>query len=159
MDTPTGFLAFLTFIKNSSYGVAFIVGSEFLGFEPQAGSILITLMLIDTIMGTIRSAVVNGLPSITSSIGTRGLLSKILTLVGLISLAFAFKGIGYDALAAINGVVSVFILAEAYSIIGNIHSALTGKPKVEYDAMAFLVGIVKSLLEKAVGKSTAQLNK
>lgn len=152
MDTPTGFIGFLTLVKNSSYGVAFILGSEFLGFEPQAGSILVTLMLIDTIVGTIRSASVNGLPSITSSVGTRGLLSKILTLVGLISLAFAFKGLGYNALAAIQGIVSVFILAEAYSIIGNIHSTITKKPKAEYDAMAFLVGVVKSLLEKAVGK-------
>ena len=157
MDTPAGFLGFLTIVKNSSYGMAFIVGSEFLGFEPQAGSILITLMLTDTIVGTVRSAVVNGMPSITSSVGTRGLLAKILTLVGLISLAFAFKGVGYNAIAAIQGIVSVFILAEAYSIIGNVHSTITKKPKVEYDAMAFLVGTVKSLLEKAVGKSTAQV--
>lgn len=157
MDTaPTGFLAFLVFIKNSSYGVGFILSANYLGFDPHAGSILITLMIADTVVGTIRSAVVKGMPSITSSIGTRGLLSKILTLVGLISLAFAFKGIGYDPVAAIQGIVTVFILAEAYSIIGNIHSTITKKPKVEYDAMAFLVSVVKSLLEKAVGKSTAQ---
>ena len=149
---PSAFLSYLVFIKNSSYGVAFILSTAYLGFDPHAGSILITLMVLDTIVGTIRSATVNGLPSITSSVGTRGLLSKILTLVGLISLAFAFKGIGYNPVAAIQGIVSVFILAETYSIIGNIHSTITKQPKQEYDAIAFLVSMVKGLLEKAVGK-------
>lgn len=152
METPTAAIFLATILKNSSYGVAFIVGAEFLGFTPDAGAVLITLMIIDTVAGVTRSAAVNGLPSITSSIGTRGLLAKILTLLGLISLAVAFKGIGYDAQAAIQGVVTVFILAELYSIVGNIHSILTKKPKAEYDAMAFLVGVVKTALQKAAGK-------
>jgi phage-related holin len=145
-------LSVASVLKNSAYGVAFIIGSEYLGFKAEAGAVLITLMIIDTCAGIARSAAVNGLPSITSSIGTRGLLAKILTLVGILSLAIAFKGIGYDAQNAVQGIVAVFILAETYSIVGNIHSILTGKQKAEYDAMAFLVGIVKNALQKTAGK-------
>lgn len=141
-------IALLTLIKNSSYAVGFVVASNFLGFAPQEGSILLTLMVIDVVTGVVRSCILHGGPSIRSSIGTRGVLAKILTLTGLITLAITFKGIGYSATAAIQGIVTVFILAESYSILGNIHSSLTLKEKKEYDAVAFLVGIVRRMLEK-----------
>lgn len=152
METTASQVTLTTVLKNSSYGVAFVFGAEFLSFSPDAGFVLIVLMLIDTFTGVIRSAIVNGRPSVQSSIGIRGLLSKMLTIVGLISFALTFKGVGYDPGAAIQGVVVVFIFAELYSIVGNIHSSLTKQPKSEYDAMAFLVGIVGKLLEKAQGK-------
>lgn len=154
---PNTALNTLTIAKNTSYGIAFLLSADFLGFDPTAGAILLTLMTIDVFTGTIRSASVNGLPSIKSSVGTRGLLAKILTIAGLLSIALAFKGVGFDPTGAVSGITSVFILAEAYSIIGNIHSTITKKPKAEWDAVAFLVSLTRRALDKYAGKAKDEI--
>ena len=135
-------------IKNTTYGVAFLFSADFLGFDAQAGLVLGILMVVDVVTGIIRSAIVNGGPTVTSSIGTRGLLKKVLTISGLISFALAFKGIGFAPEIPISGIVSVFILAELYSIIGNVHSALTKQTKSEYDAVKYLIEFVGGALER-----------
>jgi phage-related holin len=135
-------------MKNSSYFLVYIWVTAFLSIEPQASAILLTLMVVDVITGIVRSAVLNGMVSIKSSIGTRGLLAKILTISGILSVALAFKGVGFEPSHAVGGIIAVFILAETYSILGNVHSAITRVPKNEYDAVAFLIGLVRSLLEK-----------
>lgn len=153
MNTHTTAPTILEILKNSSYGLAFLFSADFLGFDGSAGAVLLLLMIADFVTGTIRSAVVNGLPSIKSSIGTKGLLAKILTIVGIVSLALTFKGIGVDPGASMSGIISVFILAEAYSILGNVHSTLTGQPKSEYDAVAFLIKIARTALDKLADKT------
>ena len=49
-----------------------------------------------------------------------------------------------------QGAVTVFILAEAYSVLGNVHSVRTGKPKMEFDAVAVILTQVRALIEKVV---------
>lgn len=140
-----------TNVKNSSYVVAFVYATTYLGFEPKALAALMALMLIDTITGVIRSVVLHGGTSVTSSLGTRGLLAKLLVISGLMSLGIASIGVGFDSdiiRPMISGVVIVFTLAELYSILGNVHSAMTRTPKSEYDAMGFLVRTVRDVLMK-----------
>ena len=100
----------------------------------------------------IRSFVVNGGSSITSSVGIRGLLAKILTITAIFSFALAAKGVGFNVGSTIQGVVMVFTLAETYSIIGNVNSAITGKAKVEFDAVAYMLQKVKDLLDSLTAK-------
>lgn len=137
-------------LKNLSYVAVFMVSLEWLGFSPQAMWIFAALMVIDVFTGIIRSARLNGCASIKSSAAKRGLISKILTITALFSVALAGKGVGFDMSGMLQGAVNVFILAELYSILGNIHSARTCEPKVEFDAVAFMLKQVKALLDKLV---------
>lgn len=147
--------AHIAAIKNSTYVAAFVLANQYMGYHPESMAILMTLMLVDTITGTIRSGVVNGGPSVTSTIGTKGLLSKILLLTSIFSFGFAMKGIGFELeniRSLMHSVVVVFILSEVYSVVGNVHSTLTRKPKAEYDALAWLLRLIRDTLIKVTGK-------
>jgi toxin secretion/phage lysis holin len=134
--------------KNLSYVIVFVTTVEWLGFDPQALVLFTVLMGIDVVTGIVRSCVTEGCESIRSSIGIRGVLSKLLILIALFSVAITARSIGFDARDLVMGAVNVFTLAELYSILGNIHSARTGQKKVEFDAVAFLLRRVKDLLDK-----------
>lgn len=143
-------LSLLAIIKNISYVAAFIATVEWLGFNAQALTIFIMLMLIDVFTGVVRSCVNEGCHSIKSSIGIRGVLSKILLLTALLSMALTSKAIGFEPKLLAQGTVNVLILAELYSILGNIHSAKTGKKKVEFDVVKYMLDRVKELLNNAL---------
>jgi phage-related holin len=139
-----------TLFKNASYVLAFIAASEWLGFQPFALSVFVILMIIDVITGIVRSWLCEGCKSIKSSIAISGVLSKLLLLVALFSTAIAGKAVGFDMQMLVDGSVTVLILGELYSILGNIHSARTGAKKVEFDAVAYMLSSVKKLLTKAL---------
>lgn len=134
------------FVKNMSYVAAFVASVEWLGFNAQSLSIYMALMFLDVATGVTRAAIVDGCRSVKSSIGIRGVLSKILVLTGLFSLGLAGKGVGFDMSPLVQGAVTVFILAELYSILGNIYSIRTKKRKVEFDAIAWLLHQVRETL-------------
>lgn len=136
--------------KNLSYVVAFVASLEWLGLNPQEISIFATLMVIDVFTGIARAAVVEGGRSVRSAILKRGILAKLLVLTALFSVALAGKGVGFDMTDLVQSAVSVLILGELYSILGNIYSVRSGKQKVEFDAVAFLFARVRDLLEKAL---------
>ncbi len=140
----------LTTLKNLSYLGVFFVTTEYLGFNPEALSVLIVLMSVDVATGVIRACAQEGCRSIKSSIGMRGVLAKILVLTGLFCVALAGKGVGFDMNGLVQGAVNIFILSELYSVLGNIHSARTGKKKNEFDAVAYMLNSVKDLLRKYV---------
>ena len=135
-----------TSAKNISYVLGFIYASQYLGFNPDSIATLMFLMIVDVVTGVTRSALVNGAVSIKSSVGIKGLLTKILVLTGLFSFALALKSVGFEAQSMAQGIVMIFILAETYSILGNIVASINKSNKVEYDAVAFLMSRVKSLL-------------
>lgn len=141
---------FWAFAKNTSYVLAFIASIEWLGFDPQSLGIYAALMIIDVITGVLRAGMVDGCRSVTSANGKRGVLSKILALSGLFAVGLMGKGVGFDVAGIMQGVVTVFILAETYSILGNVYSARTGKPKLEFDAIAWLTLQIRELLLKFV---------
>lgn len=134
--------------KNASYAVAFILSLEYFGFRPESIYVFATLMMIDVVTGVIRSSIVDGGKSIRSSTLQNGLLSKLLLMLVPFTIALAGKGVGFEMQGVAQGAVTILILSEAYSIVGNIHSALTRKPKQEYDAVALILSGIKSLLEK-----------
>ncbi len=142
--TLTGIAAF----KNLSYVVAFIAASQWLGFNPLALSVLGFLMVMDVMTGVTRAYYVTGGQSIRSSIFKRGIIAKMLLISALISTALAGKGVGFEVHQLAQGFVSVLILGELYSILGNIHSIRSGTVKVEFDAVAWLLEKVKEMLTK-----------
>lgn len=147
---PHDVAALVIAIKNLSYVAAFIVGVEYLGFNPESLSILVILMIVDIIMGISRVYLIEGGRAIRSSILKKGVLAKILLITGLFSIGLAGRGFGMELQQFAQGVVSVLILGELYSILGNIHSARTGEPKVEFDAVVWMLGKVKTLLDKLI---------
>lgn len=149
MEPATNILTPVAVLKNISYVAAFFATAAWLGFKPESLSIFIVLMILDVIFGTIRAGVVNGGGSIKSALLSRGVLAKLLLLGVPVTRALALKGVGYSPEMLAQGVVNVLILSEAYSILGNIHSALTLKPKNEFDAVAYILGFIKTLLDKA----------
>lgn len=146
--TETSSLGIWALIKNSTYFIAFTWSVTSLGFEPGALGIYATLMITDVITGVTKSYVLLGGQSVTSKLAKDGVLKKILALVGLFSVGLAGQGVGFNMSNFVQGAVTVFILAECYSILGNIHSARTGNVKVEFDAVAWLLGKIGELLNK-----------
>jgi toxin secretion/phage lysis holin len=139
-----------TIFKNLSYVLAYIATVEWLGFNPLSLNIFVALMIIDVITGVVRACQVEGCHTLKSSIGIRGVLSKILLLTALFSIALTAKGMGYTVDNLVQGAVSVLTLGELYSILGNIHSARTGKPKQEFDAVTYLLSKVKDSLKQVL---------
>ena len=143
-------ITFWTAVKNLSYIAVFIASIEWLGFNPQSLTIFGGLMLMDVVTGVARSIAVDKGNSFTSALLKRGLISKFLLLSALFSIALASKGLGYQVDILVQGAVNVLMLGELYSILGNVHSARTGLPKHEVDAVAWLLAGVKKILRNYV---------
>jgi hypothetical protein len=136
--------------KNSSYLLVFFASLEYLGFNPEALGILGTLMLLDIATAIARVWLNEGGQNIRSSVLKRGITAKLLLITGLFAVAISSKGFGLDMQQFAQAVVSVLTLGELYSILGNIHSARTGETKVEFDAVAWMLGRVKEMLAKLI---------
>lgn len=137
-------------IKNSSYVLAFFWGFEYLGFEAESMTILIILMILDICTAIARVWLNEGGRQIKSSILKKGVAAKILLITGLFAVAISSKALGFEVQHFAQGVVSVLILGELYSVLGNIHSARTGAPKVEFDAVAYMLARVKEMISNVI---------
>jgi small basic protein len=141
-------IATITTLKNTTYVIVFLATIEYLGFNPESVALFTTLMVIDVFTGIVRACAQEGCQSVKSAIGVRGILAKILLLAGIFSVGIAGKGAGFAMQGTLQGVINVLILAELYSVWGNIHSALSGKKKNEFDAVAFILKQIKAALIK-----------
>jgi hypothetical protein len=143
-------VGFVVFLKNLSYVGAFLAGIEWLGFNPQTLLLLGILMGIDIVTALFRVSKNEGGSAIKSSAFREGLTSKFLLFSGLFAIAITTKGVGFDLRLFAQGTISVIMLFELYSILGNIHSWRTGKPKVEFDVMSVLLRKLRDLIDSAV---------
>lgn len=132
-------------IKNIGYFLAFIIGAVELSTE--AFAIFGVLIVIDTITGILRSSRVFGARSVTSLKLTSGVISKLLIIGVPLIIAWAGKGAGIPMGALAQGALSMLILAEAYSILGNIHAIRTGKNVKEFDAINWVLEKVRTTIE------------
>lgn len=121
---------------------------KWLGFNAESVTILTVLMIIDIITGVMCAYILEGGRSITSRALSIGLLKKVMILLVLFAVALVGKGIGFDMAGLVQGCVSVFIISEAYSVIGNVQSARTGKKKVEFDAVSLTLAKIGDMLKK-----------
>lgn len=134
-------------VKNLLYLPAFL-----LGLDSQAVFILAALMLFDVITGVMRTYIVHGGHSIKSYRLAAGILSKVLILSVPLVLVWGGKGAGINFLPIAQGTLTVLVLAEVYSILGNIQSARLGKDVMEFDAVNFIIIRLRDWLEDMVVK-------
>lgn len=135
-------------LKNLSYIAAFLVAVEYLGLSSTAVGMLAVLLIIDFITGVIRAGFVDGAKTLRSSTGMRGMVAKAIVFIIPFVLAIAGRGAGMDLTAIAASSITIFILSTTYSILGNIHSLSTGKPKQEIDAISWLYRTVGDMLKK-----------
>lgn len=139
-------MTFWAMAKNGTYVAAFFMSLQYLGFHPESLAIFTVLMMVDFVTGVARSSKVDGGQSVTSEGWRVGIVKKVLTMTALFTLGLTGKGVGFDIATVVQGSVTVLILAEAYSILGNIHSYMTGKPKDEFDAISVILNSVGKIL-------------
>jgi len=139
-----------TGLKNAGYVAVFVASLNFIGVVPQTMVLFAALMIIDLITGIIRSATNNGCRSIKSSVARNGIVAKMLLLLTVFSIGITSALLGYDAGTYVQAAIAILSLGELYSIIGNVHSTRTGKPKVEFDAVSVILQKVKAVLDKTI---------
>jgi toxin secretion/phage lysis holin len=147
---PSAPVSLFVALKNISYVGLFLVALQYLNLSHEAVVILGILLLVDVITGVWRAAAVDGVRSVKSSIGTRGALGKILVFIVPFVIAAAGRGAGVDLSPLASASLTIFIVNTAYSILGNVHSIGTGKPKVEYDALDYVYRKVGEVLKKLI---------
>ena len=136
--------------KNLLYIPMFVVG---VGLSWDAIAILAVFMVADTFLGVLRSILLHGGNSFRSRLLAHGIVSKILVLFVPVLLVYTGIGIKIDFLPIAEGVITVLILSETYSILGHIQSVRTGKEVKEYDAVSMVLKSTRALLEKLLVNS------
>lgn len=132
-------------IKNISYIPIFLVGLPIHNF-----GILLGFIIADMFTGVIKSYILMGGRSITSRRFSVGLMSKLLLLLIPLILAHSGSAVGIDLTFVATGALSMLILSEAYSIMGNIVAIHTGKEYKEFDAVTFVLKRIQKTLEKLI---------
>jgi len=138
----------VTSLKNTSYIAAFAASVTYIGIVPETMALFALLMVIDVITGIARSAFNKGCRSINSRTARKGIVAKLMLMLAVFSIGITAKILGYDASGYVQATMVILSLGELYSIIGNIHSMRTGKPKVEFDAVSLLLKKVRTMLDK-----------
>ena len=137
----------ITIAKNSVYVPAFLIGLPL-----DSVGILGFLIVIDVFTGIIKSGTIHGWRSIKSQKAKNGILAKLVLMLVPIVLMVAGKGIGVDFILVAKGSFALLILAETYSILGNIHSIHSGKEMDEFDAVQFVLLQIRGALERIIKK-------
>lgn len=139
-----------TIAKHFSYIAAFIVG---LGLSPDSIGILAVFMVLDTVVGVVRSTILHGGNAFRSRLLAHGIISKLLVLFVPILLVYTGRGAGINFLPIATGTISILILAEAYSILGHIQSIRTKQDVKEFDAISMVLANVRAGVEKLLATS------
>lgn len=140
----------LKLAAHGGYVAAFFATTTYLGINHESILVLAAVILLDIITGVLRAATVEGWRAITSSKFSAGVLAKLLLILIPITLALAGRGVGLDLALLAQGAISVLILSQVYSIIGNIHAIQTKGDKSEFDAVAVIMRWLRDLLEKSI---------
>lgn len=133
----------LTILKNLGY-----IPVAFLGLSTESYGILAALMVVDTITGVIRAGVVHGWRSVNSHNLSFGVLSKMCLIATPFIVAIAGRGAGVDLTLVAKGALSMLILSEAYSILGNTQAIRIRKDIREFDAINIILSRLRAMIEK-----------
>jgi phage-related holin len=139
-------------LKHVGYGIAFIIGTA--GLPSESFQILAGLMVADTITGIIRVGRIHGWQSVRSSRLGAGVVSKMVIIGAPVVIAWAGKGAGIDLTPVASAALSILILSEAYSILGNMHATHIGKDVKEFDAVAYLLKATRGYFETLLRDGT-----
>lgn len=134
-----------TMLKNGSY-----LAALFLGLDARAYAILAVFIILDTITALIKVSVIYGGKHIKSSKLAGGVISKLLLLLIPLVLVWTGEGIGLNLLPVAGSALTIFILSEVYSILGNIYAIRTGKESEEFDAVSSVLRALQRLIVRVL---------
>lgn len=123
---------------------------QFLDIDAKKLSILVMLMCIDMVTGTFKAYSIK--ENITSRRWIAGFLSKLLVLLVPFTIALMAKGVEFDIKWFIGFSISLMIVSESYSILGNIYTFRTGEEVAEIDALSYLIKKIREVLENMIEK-------
>lgn len=142
----------INIIKNWLYLPAFLIAIGLPEFLSWAISSLTFLMIVDVFTGMLASARIDGIDGLTSRKMLGGIVAKTTILILPFVVVLIGKGLGVDLFSYIRGVVSLLVLAEAYSVVGNIYSAKNQQRLPEVDFISIVLKKIRdfiiNLLEK-----------
>ncbi len=150
MEATSTAISIKAAVLNGAYVSAFLAGMEFLGLMPLSVAILMLFIFFDIVAGILKSYALYGGSSIKSSVFERGIIAKALVICIPLNIALAGKGVGLDLVPIAQGTITVLILSELYSLLGNWYAIRTGKERIEFDAVAYVVGQLKGFLKKLI---------
>lgn len=140
----------VTTLKLASYP-AIVWLFAYTGFNHEAVGILALLLVIDVITALIRVAVTDP-TKLSSKIGIIGILSKCLTFIVPFVIVIVGKGAGLDMLAFANSAVTILLVYEGWSIIGNIGQIRSKDTSLaEYDAVSLLISKIQDTFKGILG--------
>lgn len=117
----------------------------------ESMTILAALLVIDYITGVAKVYVIDK-NQLKSYKAIAGIISKVSILLIPIVLSIAAKQIGYDMKVFTDSVITMLVLSETYSIIGNIRSIQLKKRVEEIDAVSLVLGKITRLIETLLKK-------
>lgn len=123
----------------------------YLHLNAEQLTILSILIAIDIVTGVIKAYIVS--KNVTSHRFLLGFLSKVVLLGIPFILALGAKGVGFDVEGFVALCVSVLVVGEVYSSIGNIYTITTKKEVTEIDAVSAILGMIRELLERLINKN------
>lgn len=121
---------------------------QFLEIDAKKLSILVVLMCIDMLTGTFKAYRTK--ENITSRRWIAGFLSKLVVLLVPFTIALMAKGVNFDVKWFIGFSLSIMVIAEAYSILGNIYTFKTGEAVAEIDAVSAIIKVLRNFLENMI---------
>ena len=121
---------------------------QFLEIDTKKLSILVVLMCIDMLTGTLKAYRTK--ENITSRRWIAGFLSKLVVLLVPFTIALMAKGVDFDVKWFIGFSISIMVIAEAYSILGNIYTFKTGEAVAEIDAVSAIIKVLRNFLENMI---------
>ncbi len=121
---------------------------QFLEIDAKKLSILVVLMCIDMLTGTFKAYRTK--ENITSCRLIAGFLSKLVVLLVPFTIALMAKGVDFDVKWFIGFSLSIMVIAEAYSILGNIYTFKTGEAVSEIDAVSAIIKVLRNFLENMI---------
>lgn len=124
---------------------------EYLNIPWVQFSILSCLMIIDFATWVWKQYVLDP-KKITSHRAWLGLIKKVSTLMIFLALGLMFKWLNISAIEYIKWIISIFIMAETYSIIQNIYAIRTGKLLPEYDVISTVLKLMWTYIQNLIEK-------
>ena len=121
-----------------------------LGLDLTKLYILSFLMFLDLFSGMVKAHRNN--VAITSRRLSAGVLSKLMVLLVPLTVALIAKGIEIDLRWLVSFSVSLLIVAEGYSVIGNIYSVRTGEAVTEIDAISVILKKLRKIIENLLSE-------
>jgi hypothetical protein len=138
-----------TATKSTLLNLFYIPSIPFLAYlsVPVESIFILTILLgFDYVTGVIKVFTLKG--HLKSYRAIAGLLTKASILLLVLAIAFMAKGIGMDFTLYLQLLISMLIISETYSIIGNVYCIKTKEEIEEIDAVAMVIKKVRYMIEK-----------